>query len=127
MGKTARRAHAITCLPARLLFALGLAACLAACGVILVAVFALDAAVSGNQAIRLHALLEGNRTSGSASDTEWASVAKDLGDVLSPAEVARENRLFTRQGRMSNDHRSAAITQFLKENHDGSKIPKDLD
>ncbi len=104
-----------------------LRACLAGCGVILIAVFALDGAASGKQASRLQALLDGNRISGSASDTEWASVAKDLGDVLSPADLAREKRLLAHQGPRAGNRPSGSIMEFLKENHDGSEIPKDLD
>lgn len=104
-----------------------LRACLAGCAVILIVIFALDGVASSNQARRLQALLDGNRMTGVAADTEWASLVKDLSGVLSPAELAREKRLLARQGRTYHGYDFTLIKDFLKEDHDGSEIPKDPD
>jgi len=103
-----------------------LRACLAAGAGLLVLIFALDAVATRSQTVRLQALLGATRTTQSDSVQEWTSLDKDLGDSLTPDELAREKRILAFRQKAYPVPAGRYSREFDKEVFDGHEISENL-
>lgn len=103
-----------------------LRACLAAGTGLLVLIFALDAVATRSQTVRLQALLGATRTTQSEAGREWASLDKDLGDSLTPDELAREKRILAFRQKAYPVPAGRYSRKFDREVFDGHELSENL-
>jgi hypothetical protein len=103
-----------------------LRACLAACAGLLMLIFALDAVATRSQTVRLQALLGATRTTQSEAGREWASLDKDLGDSLTPDELAREKRILAFRQKAYPVPAGRYSREFDREVFDGHELSENL-